>query len=571
VGYRDDLTARRITRRRLIQGAGMLGAGAAATLLAGCGGEGGGAGTPAADGGATATAAPNATGPDMANAQDPPVAGGRLQAVAAAPFDSFDPHKGVGSSIAVFPRVYNVLVNQSALRPQFSVFDLGESLENVDETTWSFRIRAGVRIGPNDLGVPERDMDGDDVVATFERIKSLPEAPNGAFVKEFVAGVSAADGTVSIETTKPYAWLLSRVGNYVNAIPPQGLIADEASIAKMRDRSAGGGPYRLVAAAEGEAARLDRNPSYYGKDAAGAALPYLDGIDLRIIGDRAAWRTAFLAGQAHQYAAEGKGEVDALTGDFFVVKDPLAQFVPVVMNPERPPFNDPRARRAVARAINRRELIDRIYGGDAKPNGLVHWPAGEGTYAFTEAELEELQPFDVAEARSLVEAIGGLRVKMVYPAQTNLALHSSHVPVFLEQMKAANIEIEDTPLEFTNWLATYRRRDYEMSLGLTQIIETPEQPLNWHTSLGPTGDRSYGVGIGDAEIDAAIEKTKTTLDLEARIAAVRDAQKLIYAKDPAFLPLVSGYSYNAYSQRLHNLPTGIGSTSFLVNTMWLER
>ncbi|MBI5289795.1 MAG: ABC transporter substrate-binding protein [Chloroflexi bacterium] len=568
MAYWDRILTTRVTRRRILRGAGVAGAAAGAIWIAGCSD-----GKTPVDGITPLAGTPSAgdpTKPDYANPLDPPIAGGRYQAVAPAPFDSFDPHRAVGASTAVFPRIYNVLVQQSAQRPQVSVFDLAESLENPDDVTWIFKIRPGVRIGPNDLGVPERDLDGDDAVATFERIKAIPEAPNGAFVKEFLAGVTAGGGAMTLTTTKPYAWLLSRVGNFVNTIPPRELIADEASIAKLLDRSAGAGPYRLASSSEGEAARLERNPSFYAKDSAGTQLPYLEGIDIRTITDRSAWRTAFVNGQVHQYTAEGKAEIDALSSDFFVVKDPLAQFVPVAMNPEKPPFNDPRARRAVSRAINRQQFVDRIYSGDAKPNGLVHWPAGEDSYAFSAQELEELQPFDVAEARSLVEALGGLKVKLVYPAATNVALHSSHVPIFVEQLKAANIDIDDSPLEFTAWLATYRSRDYEMSLGLTQVIETPEQPLNWHTSNGPLGDRSFGVGIGDPDIDKAIENTKTILDVDARVKAVRDAQKLIYAKDPTFLPLVSGYNYNAYSNKVHNLPAGIGATALFVHSVWIE-
>ena len=568
MAYWDRILTTRITRRRILRGAGAAGAAAGAIWIAGCSDS-----ERSVDGITPSASAPPAsdpTKPDYANPLDPPIAGGRYQAVAPAPFDSFDPHRGVGAATAVFPRIYNVLVQQSAQRPQVSVFDLAESLENPDDVTWNFKIRPGVRIGPNDLGVPERDLDGDDVVATFERIKAIPEAPNGAFVKEFLAGVTAASGSVTLTTTKPYAWLLSRVGNFVNTIPPRELIADDGSIAKLVDRSAGAGPYRLVSASEGEAARLDRNPSYYLKDSAGTQLPYPEGIDIRTITDRSAWRTAFVSGQVHQYTAEGKAEIDALSSDFFVVKDPLAQFVPVAMNPEKPPFNDPRARRAVSRAIDRQQFVDRIYSGDAKPNGVVHWPAGEDSYAFSAQELEELQPFDVAEARSLVEALGGLKVKLVYPSGSTVALHSSHVPIFVEQLKAANIDVDDTPLEFAAWLSTYRVRDYEMSLGLTQVIETPEQPLNWHTSNGPLGDRSFGVGLGDPDIDAAIEKTKTVLDVEAGVKAVRDAQTLIYAKDLVFLPLVSGYSYNAYSNKVHNLPSGIGATALFVNSVWIE-
>lgn len=565
----DRYAGRRISRRRALQSGAAAGAGAAGLWLIACGG-----GSRSGGDGATATPAARGSAPggaDIANEASPPRRGGRLRIATPAPFDTFDPHLAVGSSVQLFPRIYNVLVNQSPARPEFMVFDLAESLETPDSTTWILHLRPGVRIGPNDVGVPERDLDGDDVVATFQRIKAEPRSPNGAFVKDFVASVRAEGSTVTITTTKPYAWFLTRVGNFVNAIPPRELIADASAVEKMRSASAGGGPFRLASSTENEGARLERNPSYYLHEGS-EALPYVDGIDVRVIPDRSAWRTAFQSQQLDAYAADSKREADSLAADgrFFVIKDPLFQFVPLTMNAEHPPFNDPRARRAVSRAINRRQLIDIIYAGDAKPNGLVHWPCGVGTYAFNEDELDQLQPHDPAEARRLSDALGGLRFKMIYPANTPVVQHSEHVPIILQQMRDAGIGVEESPLEFTKWLGEYRARNYDASLALTQVIETPEFPLNWHTSNGPAGDGSFGKGIGDAEIDEAIERTKTTTDFQERVKAVRDAQNVIYAKDPMFLPLVSPYSYTAYRNAVHNVPAGIGSTALLLNTFWLE-
>jgi peptide/nickel transport system substrate-binding protein len=292
---------------------------------------------------------------------------------------------------------------------------------------------------------------------------------------------------------------------------------------------------------------------------------------VRLVADRSAMRTAFLSGQVHQYSAEDKRESDGLAGQGYMVRSDAAfNFVPVTMNAERPPFNDPRARRAVSRAINRKQIIDIVYAGDAKPNGLVHWPCGVGTYAFDAAELDELQPHDLEEARQLVDALGGLRLRFTYPAGATIAQHDRQLPIFVEQMKAAGIELQEEPLPLPSWLDAYRNRNYEMSLGLTQVIETPEFPLNWHSALGPAGDGSFGRGLNDPEIEAALLKTKTTLDTEERIEAVRDAQRVIYEKDPMFLPLVCAYNYTAYNQAVHNVPEGLGTTAFLLNTMWLD-
>ena len=58
--------------------------------------------------------------------------------------------------------------------------------------------------------------------------------------------------------------------------------------------------------------------------------------------------------------------------------------------------------------------------------------------------------------------------------------------------------------------------------------------------------------------------------LDERVAGVHEAQRVIYEKDPMMLPLVTPYSHFAWRKNVHNIPTGIGTTSYLINTMWME-
>jgi ABC-type transport system substrate-binding protein len=543
----------------------VAGAAAGAVWLVGCGGGDDDGTTPPA--GETPGGGPSS---GLINEKNPPVAGQRYQVSTDANFDTFDPHLGIAGSTGYFARIYNVLVNQSATKPEFFFLDLATEFENPDNTTWVFKMRPGVKIGPNPLGVPERDMDGEDVVASFDRIKNEPKANNGAFVKEFVESVTSSGDTVTIKTTKPFAFFLNRVGNFVNAIPPKELIADASIIEKMRSSSAGAGPYRLVSSTEGEGAKIDKNPSYYLKDARNnnGPLPYLDGMDVKVITDRSARRTAFQSGQLHVYPPENKAEADSLGGQFVITTDPAFTFIALTMNPEKPPFDDARVRRAFSRAINRQQIIDIVYQGDAKQNGLVHWPTG--SFAFSDEELKQYQPFDVEDAKALVSAVGGIKVKMMYPANSTIEQHDKVLPIFLEQMKAAGIEIDQDPQDFTTWLENYRTLNYDLSLSLNQVYETPETPLNFHIAKGPIGDRSYAIGLNDPAIEAAVLKAKETLEFEAQLKAVRDAQIAIYEKDPTFLPFVSWYGYTAYSKKVHNIPEGLGTTALLVNDWWIE-
>ena len=194
-----------------------------------------------------------------------------------------------------------------------------------------------------------------------------------------------------------------------------------------------------------------------------------------------------------------------------------------------------------------------------------------GPYALDPKDLATVyQAYDAADARKLVEAVGGIAVRMMYPAGFSFEQHDQHLAISLQQMRAVGIEIEEDPQPFPVWLENYRTLNYGVSLSPNQVYETPEIPLDAHSSGGVVSNRTFAIGLQDAEIDAAILKTKETLDLEERIEAVHDAQKLIYAKDPAGLPLVSWYGYTVYSRKMHNVPTGIGTTDRVLNTWWLE-
>jgi ABC-type transport system substrate-binding protein len=568
--YWDKFMAQRISRRRALQSAGVAGAAAGAIWLVGCGddengtnGNGNGAVTPT-------NGDDEAVGLRFLNEQNPPVPGGRLTLSTAADFETWDAHVSVAAAANFFPQIYNLLLNQSSLDPNFFFFDLAESFENPDELTWNFKIRPGVRVGPNDLGVEERDLTADDALATYQRIKDEPQAGNGA-IKPFLDELSVAGDVFTIKTTRPYAWLLYRTGIFTSTIPPRELTENPP---QMYTKSAGGGAFRLVESTEGEVARMDKNPSYYRTDERNnnAQLPYRDGLDLLVIRDRANVRAQFINGSILVYGAESKSDADDIAGrgDFFTTRDPATTFIAFAMHPEKAPFTDPRVRQAVGYAINRQQYVDLVYGGEARVNGIVHWSTG--AYALPEDELEQLQPYNPEEARALVEAVGGISFNMMYPSQSNIQQHDQHLPIFLEQMRAVGIEVNQDPQDFGTWYANYQTLNYSASLSLNQSYETPEVPLDAHHSLGPLADRSFFVGIGDDDIDAAIQKTKETFELEDRIAAVHDAQRLIYEKVPTWLPLVTPFGYTVYNAKLHNIAAGLGpATNALVNFgSWIE-
>jgi ABC-type transport system substrate-binding protein len=116
----------------------------------------------------------------------------------------------------------------------------------------------------------------------------------------------------------------------------------------------------------------------------------------------------------------------------------------------------------------------------------------------------------------------------------------------------------------------YQSLDYDCSLALNQVYETPELPLSFHLEGGPFGDKSYIQGLGDPEIEAAIHQANIALDVEERVARVHDAQRIIYEKDPMFLPLVSPRQHFVYQPEIHNIPSGVGTTAYHLSIAWMD-
>jgi len=576
--YWDKIASRRVSRRRVLQGAGVAGATAGAAWLVGCGGGNGTktptSGTPAAGGSATPT-----SGFRLLNPGSPAKKGGTYNIGTSVDFDTFDPHLSIAGGVGYFPRLYNVLINRSPQDNSFRFDDLAEKLEQPDDKTYVFTIRDGVKVAPNSLGIPERNLDANDVVATFQRIKTLPQSNAYAFVGQWVDSVTAsADGkTLTLKTPKPYGYFFFRIGSPINTIVPKELI-DIAD--RMKSASAGAGPFVLNQGdyTEGQNALLKRNTNYYRKDDNGAQLPHVDALSAKIIADRSAQQTAFRSAQIDQYTAQNKDDADSLTqgNNYTVNREPTNTFIAFTMNPTVKPWDDDRIRKAALFALNRDEYVQRVYKGEAKPNGLVHWSLGD--YALPPEELATLQPYDPSEAKKLINAYTSgkdtVDVKVMWPADSIIEEHNLHLPIWLQQMKDAGFNVNADPQAFTTWLDNYTNLKYEASLALNQVYEYAEFDMDWQHSEGPARNNIYGIGVGKLypAIDQAIDDSKAITDPTAQAAKVRDVQRQIYAAGPGFLPLVTPYSYTLFQPYVKNIPAGIGSASGnFLNLAYLDK
>lgn len=568
-GYWDRVAKGRISRRRLIAAGGMGAAGL--VVAAACGGG-------SSDGG-SATKAP--AGTESAGSKTPqntggtPKRGGRLKQTEQGAWGTIDPITSVGNATGLLPHLYNTLFNRSNANPDFMFLDLAESVEQVDPQTYAFKIRKGVKIGPNSLGVPERDMDAQDVIRYFDRIAADKDAVARVFTEPWLDSVTAspANDAITMKLKAPYAYFMSRLGRALGGtIPPREFFEKNIS---LTNQGVGAGPFVLKSVEESGNASIDRNPNYYRKSQSGDALPYVDGMDWVLITDRQAWRTAFLDKQVHSYGASTVDEANEIKGKGgnYVTRDPSFTFISFTMNPTKKPWDDDRVRKAALHALDRQQFIELIVGkGEGKADGLVHWPCGP--YAYNEDELDQFQKYDPKMSHDLLKAATGndhISVKITYPIST-IEFHDQHLPIFMKQIKDAGFDVQEDPKDFSSWLGDYTSVKYDASLSLNQIYETSEIPVDWHSTKGPQGDGNFAIGIGRLydDVEQAIHNSKTAPDKDAHIKAVRDVQKLIYDKGPGFLPIFSWYAYTNWQDSAKNIPQGLGDTGLFLSDFWLE-
>ena len=77
----------------------------------------------------------------------------------------------------------------------------------------------------------------------------------------------------------------------------------------------------------------------------------------------------------------------------------------VIKDTNKNPWNDVRVRQAMNHAINRQDIIDKVFGGDAAYSSII--PPGYGDWPLAEADLKgNYLKYDVDKAKSLLQQAG---------------------------------------------------------------------------------------------------------------------------------------------------------------------
>ena len=412
--------------------------------------------------------------------------------------------------------------------------DLAESWSQPDETTYVFKLRKGVRWHPKPP-VNGRELTAEDVVYSFERFRTVKGNPQNYLLAMMDRAEVADRYTVKITLSEPYASFPDVVAN-----PMTGAIVARECVEKFGDlkkweATVGTGPWMLESYRPNTGMSLARHPHYFLP-----GLPYADRVELVVDEDQASRMAAFLGGK-YDLGPEFMGVINR--PDWSQLKGALERQRPglktvefasnvrigINMRCDRPPFNDVRVRRAVALALNRRDLVEAVADGAGvlNPPGL---PAGLREWALPIDQLGEGAAYykhDPAQARRLLAEAGYAR-----GFQTVVDFHSfgdtglvDGVQLAIRYLKDVGIDARLNQKEYGAYVATSVLGKYEgMIYGPSTPFLEPDSFLS--TAYLPDSPRNV-LKVNDPPLTDLILRQRRVRDLPKRRELIHDIQRYL--------------------------------------------
>lgn len=231
---------------------------------------------------------------------------------------------------------------------------LATGWERVDDRTWQFAIREGVRFHDDTRLTPEH-------VATV--LTAATQASPPPRILDGVELTARADGDAVLVTTGvPDPLVPQRLSSPQLSILAPAAYGADGVVNPVR---AGTGPFVLTAVEGTSSATLDRFDGYWGEPAAAS------GIDAEFVPDGAARAAALRTGTADVVEAVPVSQV-ALLDPALVHEVPMPRTNTLYLNTARGPFADPAVRATARAAIDRAALVQNVYEGRAdEAQGLL--------------------------------------------------------------------------------------------------------------------------------------------------------------------------------------------------------
>ena len=163
----------------------------------------------------------------------------------------------------------------------------------------------------------------------------------------------------------------------------------------------------------------------------------------------------------------------------------FASTADLIVNRDKPPFNNPDLRRAMALSFDREAFIDILIEGEGDIGGVMQQPPA-GLWGMPPELLQALTGYDPdvqknrAEARQVMQKLGygpDSRLKIKVSVRDLPYLRDPAV-IMIDQMKQVYIDGDLETIDTTNWFPKVMRKDYIVGLNQRRkwARRRPESP-----------------------------------------------------------------------------------------------
>lgn len=421
-------------------------------------------------------------------------------------------------------------------------------------------------------GVP---LTSADVKFTFEELLLKFHSRTRASIGDKIRQITTPDThTVVFEFNTPYAAFLQLIDVTNAPIMPKHLYENTDALTNPYNvKPVGSGAFKFQEWAKGDYLTLVKNEKYFK-----TGKPYLDRIVYKVMPSLATAAIAFENGEADYFLNPAPLDTERLKQLPNVVvtgkgREGFASVETLIFNLNRAPLSDLRVRRAMAHAIDRNYIVDKIaFGMGIAATGPIS-TALKWAYNPNVVKYERNLPL----ANQMLDEAGykrdgdGVRFRLKY---VYAASYAKVVEALRDQLRDVGIAIDLEQMEFNAAVErVYIKKDFD--LGISSFENGPDPDIGVKRTVVSSNigaiPFSNGAGYRNPRIDELFELAASETDRQKRAAYYYEAQDIL-TKDAPYLWLYELQGAAVYKSELQGIYgwSAKSSVYFAQDAWWIN-
>ncbi|MCD6244707.1 MAG: peptide ABC transporter substrate-binding protein [Candidatus Korarchaeota archaeon] len=388
-----------------------------------------------------------------------------------------------------------------------------------------------------------------DLKWSIDRVAKIEGDP-AWFVLDFVNKTEVIDDyTLKIVLNQPVAFYpaVLAVPTYF-PIPPDKYPADEIS----SDNTAGSvGPYKITKWVRDQVLILEANPYYYGEK------PKTPKVIVKFYKDATTLRLALESGEIDMaWRTLNPTDIKDLMNkpDIQVIEGKGSFIRYIVFNTKIKPFDNKKVRQALAAALDRNAIAQRVFLGTVDP---LYSLVPMGMWSHIDAFKEKYGEANLELAKKLLKEAG-------YSETNKLKVELWYTPSHYGDTEADVAALIKEAWEKTGMVeVTVKSAEWSTYLELTRKGQLPVTLYGWYPDyidpdnylfpfLHTGSNRWLGEPYSNPELDKILEKAQVSLDHKDREQLYKQAQQIL-AEDAPIVPIFQGKLYVAAKKNVHGI------------------